>query len=230
MTIVTQYLREHGIRFETLRHAPVQTALGEAFSLGVPPEQVVKTIVLDIGRTHVLALIPATGRLDKRLLKEALRASRVHLATEDELGHLYPRFEPGTLPPLGSLLSARVFIDPEVVKQPTVVFAAGSTEQSVRVSTRDLLRLERAIVVPLVREAEPARPTAGVDGARERWLLTKRANSGLSADEARELGYLRAQQERHRSQAADPMARRSFQADRFIEQRTKERERGIRIR
>jgi prolyl-tRNA editing enzyme YbaK/EbsC (Cys-tRNA(Pro) deacylase) len=234
MTVVTRYLREHGIRFETLRHAPVETALGAAYALGLPAEQLVKTIVVDVGPEHVLALIPATGRLDLGLLREGLGAHDVHLATEEELEHDFPRFELGTLPSLGSLLSARVLIDPEVVKQPTVVFAAGSRQESVRVSTRDLLRLERATVVPLVREAgsQPLHRADEPDEGRIQALRGKRADVGLTAAEALELGYLQAREERDtrmREQSAEPMGRR-FQANRFLERRTRDRERAIRTR
>jgi prolyl-tRNA editing enzyme YbaK/EbsC (Cys-tRNA(Pro) deacylase) len=47
-----------------------------------------------------------------------------------------------------------VMIDPEVVQHDTVVFAAGSREESVRIRTRDLLELEHALVTPIAESHE----------------------------------------------------------------------------
>ena len=151
MSAVTEYLSRKGIPFDVLRHADVQTAVGEALSLGIPAELVAKTIVLDVGRSHVLAVVPASRRLDARLLRDALRRRDIHLATEDELQRDFPQFELGSIPPLGSLLSAPILIDPEVVRHDIVVFASGTHEESVRVRARDLLQLEHAVVTPIAR-------------------------------------------------------------------------------
>ncbi len=159
LSTVTEYLSRKGIPFDALRHADVQTALGEAFSLGIPGELVAKTIVLDVGRGPVLAVVPASRRLDMHLLRDALRRRDIHLATEDELERDFPQFEMGSIPRRGSLLSAPLVIDPEVVQHDMVVFAAGTHEESVRVRMRDLLRLEHAVVTPIasLREEDPPR-------------------------------------------------------------------------
>lgn len=154
MSAVTEYLTRAGVPFDVLRHAPVMSAMGEAFALGVPPEMVVKTLVLDAGPIHVLAVVPASRRLDMHLVRHALLNHHAHLASEDELIRDFGEYELGTLPPLGSLLSAPVVIDPEVVQHDQVVFAAGSRGESVRVHTRDLLALEHAFVTPIVRSIE----------------------------------------------------------------------------
>ena len=93
------------------------------------------------------------------LLRDALRRRDIHLATEDELERDFPQFEMGSIPRLGSLLSAPLVIDPEVVQHDMVVFAAGTHEESVRVRMRDLLRLEHAVVTPIasLREEDPPR-------------------------------------------------------------------------
>jgi prolyl-tRNA editing enzyme YbaK/EbsC (Cys-tRNA(Pro) deacylase) len=58
---------------------------------------------------------------------------------------------------LGWLLDAETLVDPSVLECDTVVFAAGTRTESVRVRTRDLFRGEHAAFVPLAAELEPAR-------------------------------------------------------------------------
>lgn len=157
-TSVIERLRTHlgaqGVDTEELHHDPAHSALSEAARLGVPAEQVVKTIVLDTAEGHALAVIPASERLDMAAVHRATDDSHAALASEDELQRDYPDYELGTFPPLGALLQARLFVDPTVMEQPTVVFAAGRADTSIRARTEDLFRGEEPVVVPLIREED----------------------------------------------------------------------------
>ena len=83
-------------------------------------------------------VIPASRRLDLYLAREALGDNRARLASEEELGCDFSDFELGTLPPLGALLDAQVYVDPEVLGHDTVAFAAGTQTESVTMQTREL--------------------------------------------------------------------------------------------
>jgi prolyl-tRNA editing enzyme YbaK/EbsC (Cys-tRNA(Pro) deacylase) len=152
MSLVTRLLEEHHVRFKVLRHLPASTSLGEARVLGVPAGSVAKTLVLDTPRGHALAVIPASRRLDPRLAERAVGMHHVRLAPEAEIEHDFPRFELGALPPLASLLDAKVYVDSELAVQRWVFFATGSRDESVRVRTRDLIALDSAAVVRLTSE------------------------------------------------------------------------------
>ena len=54
-------------------------------------------------------------------------------------------------PPLGSLHGAPTYVDPEVMQHDTVVFAAGTQTESVKVRTEDLFRNEPVTTAPLTR-------------------------------------------------------------------------------
>jgi prolyl-tRNA editing enzyme YbaK/EbsC (Cys-tRNA(Pro) deacylase) len=60
----------------------------------------------------------------------------------------------GALPPLGSLVRAHVYVDPEVMGHDSVVFAAGSQTESVKIRTEDLFGGEPVTVAPLSRHPE----------------------------------------------------------------------------
>lgn len=152
MTTIQDYLAERSIDVVELPHQPTHTARGEAAHLGVAPDGVAKTIVLDANDGHALAVIPASERLDMRLVRRAVGDAHAQLASEEELQRDYPEYELGAYPPLGSLLHAPVYVDPSLMEHDTVVFAAGRADTSLRVKTEELFRDEAPVVTPLVRD------------------------------------------------------------------------------
>jgi Ala-tRNA(Pro) deacylase len=78
------------------------------------------------------------------------------LATEAELAADFPGYELGALPPLGSLLGVPPLIDPEALDHETVLFAAGTETESVRVAAGELFRDESLAVLPLTRREDRA--------------------------------------------------------------------------
>jgi DNA-binding Lrp family transcriptional regulator len=75
----------------------------------------------------------------------------VRLATEEEIEKDFPGYELGAMLPLGSLHGAPTFLDPEVMRHDTLVFAAGTQTESVKVRAEDLFRNEPVTVAPLTR-------------------------------------------------------------------------------
>lgn len=159
MSTVTYYLQEHGVRFETLPHQRAYTAIDEAISVGVSPAEVVKTVVLDTPQGHALAVIPGSRRLNMRAIRQVVKNKHVRLATEDEVVRDFPGYEPGALPPLGSLLHVPAYVDTEVARRDTIVFATGRQTESVRVHTVDLLHAEHPTLASLTQtERREERP------------------------------------------------------------------------
>ena len=131
MSFVTEHLERRGVAFEVAEHPRVLTSMAEARALGITADEVVKTVVLATDRGLALVVVPASRRLDLRLAREAVGDHAARLASEDELQRSFSECELGALPPLGSLLGAPVFVDPEVLEHDTVMFAAGTQTQSV---------------------------------------------------------------------------------------------------
>jgi Ala-tRNA(Pro) deacylase len=73
------------------------------------------------------------------------------MATEEEIEKDFPNYELGAVPPLGSLVGAPTYVDPEVMGHDTLVFAAGTQTESIRVRSEDLFRNESVTVAPLTR-------------------------------------------------------------------------------
>ena len=154
MSLVTEYLDARGIPYELIHHDPSSTSLEEARALHMDAGQVLKAVVVDTRGRHAVAVIPASRRLDMYLVHGALDDPSAHLAPEAELQGDFPAIELGGAPVLGWLLDAETLVDPSVLDRDTVVFAAGTRTESIRVRTLDLFRGESAAFVPLVAEAE----------------------------------------------------------------------------
>jgi Ala-tRNA(Pro) deacylase len=154
MSAVTEHLQRRGIQFEVVTHPRAVTSLEEALALGIHADEVLKTVVLDTGDRHVLAVVPASRRLDMRRVHLATGDAHARLASEDEIATDFPEMELGSIPPLGSLFRASMLVDPEVLTHETVVVAAGRQTESIRARVEDLLKDEDVRVVEISRHPE----------------------------------------------------------------------------
>ena len=157
MSFVTDYLERRGVVFEEADHSRAVTSLEEAQALGIAADEVAKTVALATDQGYALLVLPASRRLDLRLAREAVGDHGARLATEDELQRAFAKCELGALPPLGSLLGVRAFVDPEVMEHHRVIFAAGTQTESVKANPADLFRDEQVQVTPLTRSPDGPR-------------------------------------------------------------------------
>jgi Ala-tRNA(Pro) deacylase len=154
MSIVTEHLENRGVPFEVIPHRKAYTSIDEARALGIAADEVVKTVVVTAAAGHVLVAVPGCRRLDMTMVRHAVGDNHARLATEDELARDFEDYELGAMPPVGSLVRSHVYVDPEVMDHDTVVFAAGSQTESVKIRTEDLFRGEPMTVVPVSRHPE----------------------------------------------------------------------------
>lgn len=153
MTTITE-LREEldlaHIDYDLIEHRRTESAGEEARAIGAAPDEVAKTIVLVSGERFVRAVVPASERLDLHKVQEVLEDKHARLATEGELVSAYPMYELGAVPPFGVPAGDLVLVDRRLAERESVVAEAGSHNESVRLRTRDLLRLAAAKVADLV--------------------------------------------------------------------------------
>jgi Ala-tRNA(Pro) deacylase len=147
---LTRVLDEAEARYEVLPHAHTESALAEAETLGLESD-VGKTLVVSTPEGYVRAVLPASERIDFRKLRDVRGGARkkVHLASEADLARDYPEFDLGAVPPIGGARRDPVVVDSRLAQRDSVVFEAGSHEESVRIATADLLRLTEAVVADI---------------------------------------------------------------------------------
>ncbi|MFC7544933.1 Cys-tRNA(Pro) deacylase [Plantactinospora sp. GCM10030261] len=129
--------------YEVSPDAPNYGALVAA-ALGVPPEQVFKSLVADVDVGLAVAVVPVTGDLDLKALAAAVGGKRAMLAdrTVAERTTGYVR---GGISPLGQRRRLPTVVDSSAVALSTVYVSAGRRGLQVRLSPGDLVTLTGAV-------------------------------------------------------------------------------------
>ena len=155
MTPAVEAARAAGIPFEILEyhHDPAAEAYGveAAEALGLPPEQVLKTLVARLdGRTLAVAMVPVADRLDLKALAAALGARRAEMAApadaERATGYVV-----GGISPLGQRRRLACVLDGSALTHATMYVSAGRRQRDLRATPADLVRLTGAQVATIAR-------------------------------------------------------------------------------
>jgi len=131
-----------GAAFEVIQHAPVRTSEEAAAIRKTPPEQGAKALAFQADGRNVLLVVPGHRRLDTRGFKRAYSVKDLRLLPVTDLLML-TGLEPGAVPPFGSILGFPTFADEGLLREPRIVFNAGSRSVSVLLDTADYVRLEQ---------------------------------------------------------------------------------------
>ena len=151
-TALIDALSEQHVSYELIPHRRTQSASAEARAIGVDPEHVAKTLVLTTDGRFVLAVLPASERIDVHKVRDVLEVDDVKLASERVLAGAYPEFELGAVPPVGGSGHELVLVDRRVRDANWVVFEAGTHEQSLRMKAADLIDVAKARVADICQD------------------------------------------------------------------------------
>jgi Ala-tRNA(Pro) deacylase len=144
---VMTLLDEEQLDYDTMRHAEACTARGVAAASHVPAREVAKAVLVrDGGGRYLMAVVPASCRLDLEALARASCHRALALATEDEVARQFPDCEPGALPPFGNLYDIPTFLDVCLCDVPEVLFSAGSRREVVGMPLADYLWAARPML------------------------------------------------------------------------------------
>lgn len=92
----------------------------------------------------MLAVLPASERIDLRKVRAVLGSPRHPARKRTVLAGAYPQFELGAIPPVGGPGHDRVLMDEGLRQAESVVFEAGTHQHSVRIKTDDLVSVADA--------------------------------------------------------------------------------------
>lgn len=140
-----QWLREAGVAFEVIAHAPAHTSEDAARVRGTRLRQGAKALVVRAEERFVLCVLPADLRADNAALRALVGTRKLRFATREEL-HRLTGCEPGAVPPFGNLFGLPVLLDEALCANERVVFSAGSHGRSITMRCADLVRLSGATV------------------------------------------------------------------------------------
>src|SRR5687768_13823233 len=98
---ITSVFGKRGVDFEAIGHPPTVTSNQTASLAHVSRSQIAKGVLYCDEDDYVLAVIPASSRVNSEALSELLGQRNLTLAGEDELSMVFPDCEVGAIPPLG---------------------------------------------------------------------------------------------------------------------------------
>jgi len=143
--LLESYLRSKGAHFDVIMHAETDDALEKSDILEVPSYGILKSLLIKGDLGEAVAVLPASRRINLRLLSKLTGDHHARLAGEDELDWEYPSVELGALPPLGRLLGIPTYVDATVLEHDLVIVSSGRRNESLMIKTADLFHGESVI-------------------------------------------------------------------------------------
>jgi len=154
-TPATVALTEAGIAFSThaYEHDPAAPSYGLEASqvLGLPPEQVFKTLLADVDGELVVAIVPVAGMLDLKALAAATGGKKAEMA-DPRLAERTTGYVVGGISPLGQRKRLRTVLDETAILHDTVYVSGGRRGLDLGLSPDDLLALTRATTADIARD------------------------------------------------------------------------------
>jgi Cys-tRNA(Pro)/Cys-tRNA(Cys) deacylase len=129
---------------------PHRAAYGSeaATALGVAPERVFKTLVVEVDGVLTVGVVPVAGQLDLKALAAAVGGKRAKMA-EVGAAERATGYVAGGISPLGQRKRLPVVLDASAERFETVFCSGGRRGLEIELAPADLIRLASATVAPI---------------------------------------------------------------------------------
>ena len=144
------FLDRHGVRYVSIQHSIAFTASEVAESVHVKGRDFAKTVILKLGTTLAMVVLPASRRIVLHDLRELLGSSEFRLATEAEFQDAFPDCELGAMPPFGNLYGMPVYIESSLTEEKEIAFNAGTHSEVIQMAYEDFAELVKPLVLDFV--------------------------------------------------------------------------------
>lgn len=152
---VTRFLDSKKVRYQVHTYdydAGVESAVQVAQAIGLPPEQVFKTLVVlpdQPNRKPMLVVIPGPNTLDLKTLAKGANLKKAKMSSHAEAESL-TGLQTGGISPLALINKGfDVYIDDSVQNFDTIAVSVGQRGANVQIGVKDLLKLTNARPVNL---------------------------------------------------------------------------------
>ena len=147
------FLDENHAEYTHSSHPLAFTAREVASAEHLPNREVAKSVLIFGDQGYHLIVVPANKLVDFQEVRLTLGFTHARLATEEELGRLFPDCELGAMPPFGNLYKVPVYIDSSLANEDLIAFNAGTHRDVIHMRTADFRALAHPTVISLAREA-----------------------------------------------------------------------------
>lgn len=154
-TPATVALTRAGIAFTThsYEHDPAAPSYGleAAEVLGLPHEQVFKTLLADVDGALVVGIVPVAGKLDLKALAAAVGGKRADMA-DPKLAERTTGYVVGGISPVGQKKALRTVLDETALLFDVVYVSGGRRGFDLGLSPADLLAVTGGTAAPIARD------------------------------------------------------------------------------
>jgi Cys-tRNA(Pro)/Cys-tRNA(Cys) deacylase len=153
-TPATVALTRAGVEYTThpYEHDPAASSYGleAAEALGLDPEQVFKTLFVDVDGRLVVGIVPVSQQLDLKAVAAAVGGKRATMA-EPSAAERATGYVVGGISPLGQKRAHPTVLDETALAHDTVYVSGGRRGLDIGLSPEDLVRLTGATTAPIAR-------------------------------------------------------------------------------
>jgi Ala-tRNA(Pro) deacylase len=139
VAVQNSILRE-AVHYDVVRHSWSNSSSHTAQLAHVPGDRLAKPVLLEDEAGFVMAVIPATHRVDLGVVGRMMKR-KLGLASESELGDIFPDCEVGAIPPIGPAYGIATVVDEKLLASDDVYFEAGDHCDVLHVSGDDFRKL-----------------------------------------------------------------------------------------
>lgn len=137
---LTEYLDGLHLDYDIVTHTHTDSSLRSAEAAHVSGELVAKSILLGDEHSYLLAVIPASHRLDVGYLnKETSR--QLEMVNESEIEAAFSDCEKGAIPAVGEAYGIDTIVDSGLLRQSSIYFESGDHEHLIKMKRADFQEL-----------------------------------------------------------------------------------------
>lgn len=136
-----EYLDSNKVEYVTINHSLAFTAQRIAASAHISGKEIAKTVIINADGRKIMAVLPASSKVNLNLLKESINVKQIEIAHEQDFGLLFPECEIGAMPPFGNLYGMEVYVAEKLALDEEIAFNAGTHRELIKLSYKDFVRL-----------------------------------------------------------------------------------------
>lgn len=137
--------------FTKTAHPPTFSSQRLAAEAHTPGQNIAKPVLIRVGPTYVLCVVPADRRVDLDAVARAMNVGSAQIASEHELAQVFFDCELGAEPPFGKPYGVPTVMDASLREDEYVIFQAGSHSEAIKMLRADYERVAEPITATIAR-------------------------------------------------------------------------------
>jgi len=138
---LTAYLDENAVKYISIQHSRAYTAQEIAESAHISGNDFAKVVILKADEQMIMAVLPASDKVDLKLFRRVLAVNDLVFANENEFQDHFPGCDVGAMPPFGNLFGIRVISAQTLCDSETISFNSGDHTEVIQMHYTDYIKL-----------------------------------------------------------------------------------------